>query len=988
MKKLTLLLMCFIMSMGLAVAQNLQITGVVVDEAGEFIVGASVRVVGASGIGASTDVNGKFSLSVPRSAKTLHVTFLGMEDVNVSISENMRIVMKESAQALEEVVVIGYGTGRNVNTVVGSAVKVSSKAIETKPVANVVDALQGKVAGLQVYTSSGEPSAVSSLRLHGVGSLGASNTPLYVVDGFPVDASTVLTMNPNDFESVTVLKDASSTSIYGSRGANGVVYIVTKRGTVYNEPRVTVRGMYGFSSLANTDFYDSMMTSRELTDFWVKTGYYTRANADNLLKTYPYDTRWRDVYYLDNTPTYQTEMSIQGGGGKTNYFISGSYFSQEGIAYRSSYERYTLRSNIDSQVNKWLKFGLNLSGSYDMRELNGYTFQASNSTNGGLFWLAQPFFTPNDPKTGEQYDYIPGLNRYHPEYLADKQPMDRNTANVVGSLFVDITPYKGLTIHSQGGMDARDYRNTAKRYPSFLASLDNGSVTESFYRNIIKTITNTIEYKFQLNEGMHNFTLLAGQEGVEGIYSDFQASSTGQTDDRLMELQHGPSNKTASQITGDTPREEYAYLSFFGRIEYAFKDKYSFEVNVRNDQSSRFGQDNRSAMFYSGGALWDMKKEGFLEGVDFLSTLTLRASIGSQGNSSIGNYLHLATIGTNQYNGKVGWGIESAGNSLLGWESQTKFSAGVKAVFLKNYSLGIEFYNRATKNQLMDVPYPFTSGFNQIKTNVGNVQNRGVDVMLDLDFIRTRDAFVNFNLNFNYNTQKITELFLGLNEWIVPNTGVTYVVGKPVEFYFPIYAGVDPKDGKQMWYKAGEDISVTTKNETTKTFNSAALEQSTGKPRYAPIAGGFGMSGGWKGISLIANFSYAYDKYLINNDRYFSENPSNFAGMNTSNRMERIWLKEGDVTDVPKWGEVRQFDTHLLENASFLRLKDLTLSYNLPTSLLKKTNFFKNVRVYATGRNLLTFTDYLGPDPEVDSNLTYGVYPNTKQFSFGIDVTF
>jgi hypothetical protein len=500
------------------------------------------------------------------------------------------------------------------------------------------------------------------------------------------------------------------------------------------------------------------------------------------------------------------------------------------------------------------------------------------------------------------------------------------------------------------------------------------------------SVTNTAEYKFDINK-RHAFTVLAGQEGITSTYSSFYAYAGGITDDRLMLLSAG----TSATRNVTSSKSEYAYLSYFGRVDYSLDSKYFLDFSVRRDGSSRFGVNNRYADFYATGIMWNAKKESFLENVDFLSSLNVKASIGTSGNSEIGNYNSLATVGTTQYNGGSGWLISAPGNPSLSWEKQTKTTVGARfALFDEKFRFNIEYYNRLTKSMLIDVPYPYTSGFDVVTSNTGTLKNTGIDIAFDFDLIRGKDYYVTPYINFNYNKNEVTELFQGRNFWSIPNTGVCWIVGKPVTFYYPYFAGIDPQDGKPMWYVPGTDPTKTSKAETTKTFNSTTLLQDLERPRYAPYTGGFGFNAGWKGIALQADFAFAYKKYLFNNDRYFFENPTQFPGYNQSNRILDYWKKPGDITEFPAYSNFlwTQFDSRLIEDASFMRLKNLTVSYTLPETLLAKTKFFSGVKVFFTGRNLLTWTNYLGPDPEVDSNLTLGVNPNTKQFSFGADITF
>lgn len=982
-------LLCFMLGMLLIsaqlLAQNRTITGKVNDDSGNPIPNASVQVKGTQ-IGTVTKGDGAYSLAVPSTAKTLVISSVNFETIELSISSSNTVnaTLKSSSSALGEVVVVGYGTGRRVGSTVGKIDNVNAEKIQDRPTANAFDALQGKVSGLQVFTSNGEPSQSSSIRLHGVGSLGASSTPLFVMDGIPIDLGTVVSLNPNDFESISVLKDASATSIYGSRAANGVIYITTKKGSPNRPATITLQTQYGVSNLANTDYFENFMNTKELTDFWVAVGYQRRGQVDTLLTQYPNDTKWYKYYYQENAPIYQADVSISGGGGKTSYYLSGGYLKQEGLAFRSGYKRYTLRSNVASTVNDWLKVGLNLFFGTDQRQTNPY---GSNSTNRGLALLAQPFYSPLDASGNEIYGLIPGWGRYAPKYLADKiQGLDKNDQfNPSG--YIQINPLKGLTLKTQAGLEAYDFRSSTVQLPSYAGSLNNGNASESFTRGIARTVTNTGEYKFSVAND-HNFTALVGQEFIDSKTPAFNTSSTGQTDDRLILLSNGPSNRTSS-----SSNTEYSYLSYFSRLEYNFRNRYFLDGSIRRDQSSRFGKDLQGATFWSAGAMWKAKQESFFNKFNWLTDLNLRVSTGTTGNSSIGNYQALAQVGTNTYDATTGWNVSAAGNPLLSWETQRTTTFGLNFALFDRIRVDASYYIRKTEDMLISVPYPYTSGFSAITSNVGTLKNSGIDLDLDGDVIRTKDAYLTPYLKFNYNKNEVTELFQGKQYWIIPNTGVSWAVGQPVSFFYPIFKGVNPQTGLPEWYLPNSDpnkIVETRKdpNAVTSTF-VPTLEQSTGIKRYPPINGGFGLNGGYKTFFVSADFTFSQGKYLINNDRYFFENPNQFPGFNQSKTILNYWQKAGDIAQFPKYGvQFTQFDSRLIEDASFMRLKAVTVGYNLPSSILNKGKLVKAVRFYVTGRNLLTFTKYSGPDPEVDSNLTLGVNPNTKQVAFGLDVTF
>jgi TonB-linked SusC/RagA family outer membrane protein len=989
MRKIILSLLVLFAFVFSANAQERTITGKVADEKGNPLSGASVTVPGTT-LGTLTNANGVFSLVVPAGTKTLLISSVDMNEQQLSLTSrnNYDVSLVSTNALIEEVVVVGYGSAKRKGNVAGSLTKVGGDVVQNRPSANMLDALQGRVAGLQVYTSSGEPSATQSVRLHGVGSLGASNTPLYVLDGVPVGAGSIVSLNPNDIESITVLKDPSTASIYGSRAASGVILYTTKKGKV-NAPRFSVEAQYGVSNLTgNTeDVFNSLMNTKQLTDFWVATGYRRQGQIDTLLRQFPFDTKWYKTYYQENIPTSQLNMNLSGGAGKTTYYVSGSYFKQEGLAYRSNFNRATLRSNITSTVTNWLKFGMNLSGGVDNRQTNPY---GSNSTNRGIALLAAPFYAPVDTNGVEYPALIRGWGRYNPKYLANNIKGDGRNIQFNPSGYVEISPIKGLILKTQAGMDAYDYTEKTVQMPSFVGSVGNGSVAESFDRGMLATITNTAEYKFNLGQ-KNDITVLAGQEYVKGDTRGFTGSSTGQTDDRLLLINSGPNNRNAT-----SSRTENAYQSYFGRINYSWDAKYFVDLSARQDQASRFGVDNRTANFWSVGLLWKAKKENFLSGVNWLSDLSFRVSTGTSGNSAIGDYANLATVGTSQYDGQTTFGIGAAGNPNLGWESQKQTTVGMDINLFRRINLTVDLYQRDTKDQLFSVPFPYTSGFSTILDNAGSIRNSGIDVEFSADVLRTKKATITPFISLNYNKNEVTELFQGKSYWIIPNTFVSYVVGQPVSYLAPIWAGVNEQTGLPQWYlpNAETDKFVYENRDPSKvssTFNSATLQQGTGIQRYAPFTGGFGVNANYGGFYLTTHFAFANGKYLINNDRYFYENPTQFAGFNQSAAILDYWKKPGDKTAFPRYDGstlFTQFDSRLIEDASFLRLKVLTIGYDFPKATLAKLKVIKGVNFSVTGRNLWTLTNYLGQDPEVDSNLTLGANPNTRQMAVNLRLDF
>ena len=978
-----------------AFAQNITVTGTVADAAdGSGIPFASVHVKGTM-VGASADASGAYTIEASPKA-TLVFSSVGYHTVEIAV-DGQKVIncnLKTDSEALESSVVVGYGSAKKIGSLVGSVTTVKSEALKNAPSSSVLDNLQGQVAGLSVMTTGGVAGDNSvSMKLHGVGSLGSSSTPLYIIDGVQTTARSIMAMNPNDIQSVTVLKDASATSIYGSRAANGVVYITTKSGQFSQKATVTLRSQAGISTLASMHLYENMMSGPELKEFWVKSGLMTPAKirATYTDKGYDADTKWYNYFQEFNTPQYQNDVTIEGGSSTVAYMVAASQYHQKGSTVGNFYDKYSVRSNIQARPKNWLKFGLNLGLSYDKQQSNanwGSAGSASNYTSGGLSYLQNPLYPAIDPETGKEYEIRYPSGSMNPHYYMSKMPDIYNRYGLFGAFNIEIEPVKNLKIASRTGIDASFSDNDYVKYPSYVGAVGNGSRYRSYAQQYTATITNTIEYSFSVAD-QHNVSVLVGQEGIANRYDSFYSYTKGGiVDDRLTNLQNGPQ---AQYDLGESYSASN-FLSFFGHVDYSIMDKYIVDATVRNDASSRFGKDNRNATFWSAGAMWKLKNESFLRDVNAVNDLNVKVSYGTQGNASIGDYQHLALIGefSGKYAEKSASGVAQPSNNALTWEQQALLTVGVSGRLANMVDFNIEYYNRKTSSMLMDVPYSYTTGFDELTSNVGSLMNQGLDITLGVDILRTRDYWLRFNTTFNYNKEKITELFNGLNRWEIANTGLAYVVGEPVMFYAPIYAGIDPEDGKMMWYLPGENIDETTMNETTKDFDEAGLTQNTGFKRNAPVIGGFTLAGGYKGFSVQADFSYIVGKTLINNDAYFYKNPNVVSGYTNHKDVMDFWTPENKDAKYPDWstGATMNFDTHLYENADFLRLKSLQIAYDLPRKFLGNQKVLNGLKISFTGRNLLTFTNYSGIDPEVDSNLTYGIPGNSKQYLFGLELRF
>lgn len=627
-KHLLLLVSMLVLSMGegtFLAAQDRIVSGVVADEIGP-IYGAAVQVAGTTH-GTTTDADGKFSISVSEGSSLL-ISCLGYESQQIPVDgrDEINVVLKEDSHLLEMATVIGYGSGSKIGTTIGSAATVSEQTIENRPTANVADALQGKVAGLQVYTDSGEPSASSSIRLHSAGSISADTAPLIVLDGVPVSSTVFTTLNSNDIESITTLKDASATSIYGSRAANGVIYIATKRGKRNEEINVSARAQYGISQPA-TNRYE-VMNSSEVALYQLQNGLIDKMRYDQILAS-GINTNWRDYYYKSAAPVFQADLSLTGGSEKTAYYISGSYMDKEGTAPGSSLTRYSFRTNLDISARNWLRFGANLALSFDERST---AHTQGNSVYNAAFMslLSLPYDTPYN-EDGSEKEMISGY--YNPNYMIKNHPSEGKNLQINGSAYVQITPVRNLNIKSVFGTFAYASWSDSYELPTYAGAMGNGTVTRGHQNGGTFTITNTIDYNFDFTDTDHKLYLLLGQEGITSDELSFSAQRSGQIRDELMTLSTGVG---VPQVADS--KSSYAFNSWFARAEYSYKNRYVFDASVRRDVSSRFGKNNRSGIFYAFGAMWNLKQENWLMYNNTISDLSLKVSYGTQGNAGISNY--------------------------------------------------------------------------------------------------------------------------------------------------------------------------------------------------------------------------------------------------------------------------------------------------------------------------------------------------------------
>lgn len=991
----------------MALAQS-RLTGTVTSaEDGQPVVGASVKAKGLNA-GAVTNVDGEFTINVPVGTE-LEITYLGMVPKTVKAANNMRIVLESDSHTLEGVVVTGYGSARKLGTIAGSVSSVSGDALSLRPSASVSDALQGQVAGLQVFTSSGEPSAVSSMTIRGVTSINASTEPLYILDGSEISANTFVSLNPNDIENITVLKDASSTAIYGSRAANGVVIVTSKKGKFGEAPTVLVSAQYSVSEVAHdgTEVMDAsqwfkfqeMINPSNLTNesFQAMKNYYQKYNIG---------TDWVDRFLGNTSPISQIDASVRGGSLNTAYLVSFSHYNADGLYDDSNMRRETLRANLEYNITPWLKIGTNSNIAYNKTQttlvINGkatsiynkpwaaHAYLPTQTTHEILGLAYNPDGTINYANSsfngyGEElkwYSLNAGQGTFNPDYLASKQPEIQRRVRINENAFVNINPIKGLNLRSAIGLDWNDLRVSYKAYnlvdDGFGEQMPTGQASEQFSNFYRWTVTNTAEYKFNFLRD-HDVTILLGQESMTSKTTSFGAMRTGLVDNRLMLLS---STSNADPLVPSHSISEEVRNSWFGMLNYSYANKYFLDLSLRRDGSSLFAKDNRWGTFGAAALMWNVSNEAFMDVTkDWLKDLQFRVSYGSTGNSGIDPYLALGLVGASStmYIDASGTVIANASNPDLTWEKVKTFNIGLSGRLFDRVDFDLQYYDKVTSDMLMSIPYSYTTGFSAGYGNVAEMYNRGFDFTIGVDIIKNKDWYWNVKVNGNYNKNKVTKLFQGLDQYVLGDFQMLEVGHDMGEYYMVRWSHVDPADGQSVWLDKDGNY--------TKIYSEANRVQ-TGKSWIAPWSGGLSTTVAWKGLQLDVQFTGMFDRYMFNNERMWLEDPQANGTYNMAASMLNMWTTPGQKTDIPAANAVRQADTMWLEDASFVRLKYLQLSYTLPKNWLDQTGFIKGAKVFLVGRNLLTFTGYKGYDPEVNNTMTFGNYPNTRQYSIGAQLTF
>lgn len=993
MRKLTLLLCALLAGISLAVAQT-SISGTVLTaEDDEPVIGASILVKGTSA-STITDNNGKFTIKIPQGAgRTLVISYIGMEKQEVFARNGMVVKLNSSDQTLDDVVVVGYQTIRK-EAKTGSIATVKGDDLASIPETSVDRMLSGKMAGVSVSSTNGQPGATTSIRIRGNSSIRSDNNPLYVVDGIPVESgdmrvasnstNAIALINPSDIASITVLKDAAAASIYGSRAANGVILITTKSGEA-GKSKITARARYGVSTLANDNDFE-LANVEEYVQYQRDSRINAGFNPDDPASDYYFPealvakggTNWLKEL-IRNGSLQEYELIASGGSGKTTYYTSLSYSKTEGILPIVAFEKMQARANLDTELNKWLKMGTRIQAGY---------MKQQDTTNGssdlGISY-SNPFFTcmtlaPTSRAYNEDGSFnfdLPQVMNVNP--IASVRGLEQydKQYKFMGTAYLEWKPVKYLTFRTNNSIEYA-YIDSRNFLPSFMTTSAYGAVLMTGHTQYRKfTTSNTATYDNIFND-VHSLNILVGQE--TNTYELTQETGTSFHVDEIRPF-HSIGVKAIDQTIGDGISQS-SMVSFFGVAEYSYDGRYYIKGSLRTDGSSKFGPDRRWGTFWSASASWNIHNEAFMQDIkDVLNVLKLRYSYGVNGNDGIGLYEHYGLYGDGMYNGLAAQAPAQLQNRKLTWETNKTHNIGVDFRLFDRLSGSIDWYTRRTENMLLPASLPYTTGFGSLRQNVGKLRNSGVEVQLDADIFNTNDFKWSAGLNFAANRSKILDL--GGNPYEGNETARQAVGEKYITYWLYDYAGVNPQNGNALW--RNEEGLLTENYAEARRINAGSPE-----PLWT---GGFNTEVSWRGISLNIQLEARYGNKVFNNDRQLVESDGYDAQGNIWKGALNYWKKPGDMNVLPKPvynnpSQSDQVSTRYLEDGSYLRVKDITLAYNLPSKWTKKA-LMNGVRIYASAVNLYTFHNMNYWDPEHGvGGATVVSYPMTRSMIVGVDITF
>lgn len=1024
---------------GLQAFAQTTVTGTVTDPNGDPVPGANIRVKGFSDAGTITDLNGSFTLNVPAGATTLVFSFVGMKTTEVEISARSIIDFKFETEdfAVDEVVVVAYGVTQK-SSFTGSVGVVKSEELGKSTNSTFVNSLQGNVSGVQINTASGQPGASTDIIIRGMGSFGGSS-PLYVIDGVPVasgnfssvassdygTSSTILsTLNPSDIESVSILKDASAASLYGSRAANGVVVITTKNGKK-GKTSFNVSAKYGITDV--TVMPEVLGTSEYFKVFWdaykvrgTQLGYagedlanFTNSSTINVLGINPYNTlspynvdgqlnsgarlywdqNWQDdIVRKGYTQDYV--ISANGGSEFTNYFISGGYMGNNGNVVGSAFDRYTARMNLGSQVKDFLKIDLNSFFSFtDQDTPPGAGGGASPMSFVNQVANVYPLYAHDsegniiyDALGNKVYNYYNATQfDFNPVALAEMDIYNTKTYRMLTGASFEFTFLKDFKITTKPSVDYLHLYET--RYYNPLhgngAAVD-GRSNKIMHKDVRFNITNTLNWSRTF--GQHNINALLAHEMATYKYDYMEAGGVGfpfPGNDNLIAA--GTPTGISSYIT------EKNIVSYFTRLNYDLANKYYISLGLRRDGSSVFGSNYKYGTFYSVGASWRISEETFLKNITWINNLKLRTSYGTSGNDQIGRYDALGLFGLGPaYDGVAGLTYTQLANPKLRWEKNINFNVGLEFGLFKKFTGEIEYFTRQSDDLITAKPLSLTTGFSSITSNVAKMKNTGMEFSLHSENFRSSDFSWTSDFNFTTIKNEIVEL----SQKEVLSGSKRWIVGKDrMQFYIEEFAGVDPSDGAPMWYMDIKDAdgNPTGERTVTKSYSQASrYEMGSALPKFT---GGFANSLMFKGFEFTFNLYFSYGGKILDYTEMDLTHGGAVPGKQLSPSVYDAWKQPGDITSVPRFyvgntdnGNSRS--DRYLHDGSYIRLKNATFAYNFPGSILSKMKI-SSLRAYISLENYLTLAKYKGLDPELGIDGTSNnYYPQVKALMFGLNLNF
>lgn len=1037
-KLLLLMLCCFGSAYG---QQDLKLfSGTITDEEGETLVGVYVRVKEDPKRGVASDKDGKFSLRA-RDNETIVFTMVGYLQREI-LAKNLgkaNVKLKQDPKALQEVVIIGYGQV-NKQDITGSVGQVKIEEMTKAPVTSFEEALAGRIAGVQVSSNSGQPGDDINIVIRGGNSITQSNAPLYVVDGFPIEDFNASSINPDDIESISVLKDASATAIYGTRGANGVIILETKKGKI-GKPQVSYNAFVGYHEptkkmdmMTPYDFvrYQLDRDPVSMTDMYLTKPGFTLEdyrNADQI--------DWQD-YLFRNALAHNHSLSLRGGTAQTKYSFSANFVDQDGVIISSGLNRKQMRATVDQHINTKLKASININYSYDKNYGQTVASQASSANAYATYlmyrvWGYRPLNTGDTDLFEDLFDddvsssTVLVMNPIVSTKNEIRQ-QGRTTLNINAGITYDF--WKDFKLNIRGGYNTRITRNesfnNSNTYRGFATPNNllgvNGSFGEITLNDWMSE--NTITYKKRINKD-HQFDVLLGAtaQGTNMDNYGFVAINIPNEELGLRALQLGIPNSVTSSAGVNT------LVSFLSRVNYNYKSKYLFTASIRTDGSSKFARENRWAYFPSAAFAWQMGKESFMKNLSFVSDSKLRISYGVTGNNRINDFAPYMSLDVGDYysfNGetpKYAMVINSLGNRDLKWERTSQLDIGYELSLFKNrISLTVDAYKKITSDLLLNANAPLSSGFNTVIRNIGKIQNTGLEFTLNTVNIKTKNFSWASDFNISFNRNKVLALADGESSM---STNVSFTgdyngtplyfaqVGKPVgSFYGVVWAGnyqysdfdkradgsytlkaTVPTNGNDRATIKQGDIKYVDQNGDGVVNEKDLVIIGRGLPKHI---GGFNNNFNYKNFSLNVFFQWSYGNDIMNANRLMLEgNPANRPNLNQFASYNDRWTPQNQNNTyygIDGAGPRGVYSTRTLEDGSFLRLKTVQLSYNFPKKMIKSLTA---LQLYVSGQNLFTWTDYTGMDPEVstrNSILTpgfdYSAYARNRITTFGLKVIF